>query len=147
MELIHQLSTLGFHIVVFVVSVASAAVTAAKRSAFWDTFLLYLSCQSLAVVSIKKMLSRHVHFLLYLSKEIESFLSQTTRCICCICRIGWLCARFPYGCICRKNFFDKTETTDATDTTIWKPDLRKRVYGIYHRRSLQFFYNNIWCLG
>ena len=29
--------------------------------------------------------------------------------------------RFPYGCIYRKNFFDKTETTDTTDTTIWKP--------------------------
>ena len=29
--------------------------------------------------------------------------------------------RFPYGCICRKNFFDKTETTDTTYTTIWKP--------------------------
>ena len=29
--------------------------------------------------------------------------------------------RFPYSCICRKNFFDKTETTDTTDTTIWKP--------------------------
>ena len=32
--------------------------------------------------------------------------------------------RFPYGCICRKKFFDKTETTDTTDTTIWKPGLR-----------------------
>ena len=31
--------------------------------------------------------------------------------------------RFPYGCICRKNFFDKTETTDTTDTTIWKSGL------------------------
>ena len=31
---------------------------------------------------------------------------------------------FPYGCICRKNFFDKTETTDTTDTTIWKPGLK-----------------------
>ena len=31
--------------------------------------------------------------------------------------------RFPYGCICRKNFFDKTETTDTTYTTIWKPGL------------------------
>ena len=29
--------------------------------------------------------------------------------------------RFPYGCICRKNFFDKTETTD---TTIWKPGFK-----------------------
>ena len=29
--------------------------------------------------------------------------------------------RFPYGCICRKIFFDKTETTDTTDTTTWKP--------------------------
>ena len=28
--------------------------------------------------------------------------------------------RFPYDCISRKNFFDKTETTD---TTIWKPGL------------------------
>ena len=53
-QLIRQLSIFGFHIVVFVVSVASAGVTAAERSAFWDTFLLYLSCQSLAVVSILK---------------------------------------------------------------------------------------------
>ena len=29
-----------------------------------------------------------------------------------------VCVRCPYGCICRKNFFDKTETTDTTDTTI-----------------------------
>ena len=26
--------------------------------------------------------------------------------------------------ICRKNFFDKTETPDTTDTTIWKPGLK-----------------------
>ena len=36
--------------------------------------------------------------------------------------------RFPYGCICRKNFFDKTETTDTTDTTIWKPGLKTVIY-------------------
>ena len=62
-----------------------------KRSAFWDTFLFYLSYESLAVVSINKMLSCHAHFLLYLLKEIESFLFQTTSCICRICRIGRLC--------------------------------------------------------
>ena len=33
--------------------------------------------------------------------------------------------RFPYGCICRKNFFGKAETTDTTDTTICKPGLKK----------------------
>ena len=33
--------------------------------------------------------------------------------------------RFPYGFICRKNFFDKTETTDTTDTTIWKPGFKQ----------------------
>ena len=33
--------------------------------------------------------------------------------------------RFPYSCICRKNFFYKTETTDTTDTTIWKPGLNE----------------------
>ena len=119
-QLIQQLSILGFHFVVSVVSVASAAVTAAERSAFQDTFLLYLSYESLAMVSINKMLSCHAHFLLFLLWEIESFLSRRT---CCICRIGRLCVRFPYGCICRKNFFDKTETTDTTDTTIWKPGL------------------------
>ena len=53
------LKYLGFHIVVFVVSVASATVTAAERSAFRDTFLLYLSYESLSVVSINKMLSCH----------------------------------------------------------------------------------------
>ena len=47
---------MGFHIVVSVVSVASAAVTAAERSPFQDTFLLYLPYESLAVVSINKML-------------------------------------------------------------------------------------------
>ena len=58
---------LGFplDIVVSVVSVASAAVTAAERSAFRDKFLLYLSYESLVVVSINKMLSCHAHFLLY----------------------------------------------------------------------------------
>ena len=34
---------------------------------------------------------------------------------------------FPYGCICRKNFFDKIETTDTTDTTIWKPGFTQTV--------------------
>ena len=34
--------------------------------------------------------------------------------------------RFPCGCICRKNFFNKTETTDTTDTTIWKPGLTRK---------------------
>ena len=132
-QLIRQLRILGFHIVVFVVSVASAAVTAAERSAFWDTFLLHLSYDSLVVVSINRMLSiYHAHFLLYLLQEVESFLSQTTRCICLvlscivlycrICRIGRLYVRFPYGCICCNNFFfDKRETTD---TTIWKPGLK-----------------------
>ena len=52
-----------------------------------------------------------------LLQEIELFLSRITCCICRICRIGRLCVRFSYGCICRKNFFDKTETTDTTDTT------------------------------
>ena len=65
-QLIQQLNILDFHIVVFVVSVASAAVTAAERSAFRDIFLSYLSNESFAVVSIKKMLSCHVHFLLYM---------------------------------------------------------------------------------
>ena len=57
-------------------SVASAAVTAAERSAFWDLFLLHLSNELLAVVSINKMLSCHAHFLLYLNRS--SFISDNT---------------------------------------------------------------------
>ena len=38
-----------------------------------------------------------------------------------------LCVEFPYGCICRKNFFDKTETTDTTYITISKPGFRVKV--------------------
>ena len=52
---------------------------------------------------------------------IEFILSRTTSCICRFCCIEQLYGRFPYSCICPINFFRTKDTTDTTDTTIWKP--------------------------
>ena len=89
----------------------SAAMLKTKEVHTETHFCCILSYELHAVFAINKMLSYHAHFLLYLLQEIESILSHTTSCICRFCRIEQLYGRFPYSCICRRNFFRTTDTT------------------------------------
>ena len=80
-----------------------------KRGEFKDTFLLHLSYELHAMVSINKMLVCHARFLLYLLQEIESILSHTTSCTFRFCRIERLYGSFPYSYICPTNFLHTTD--------------------------------------